>query len=312
MPEDPFGVPLRLSDRFLPMILTVFAAVETLAAVVVTLFPPTGTKSIVGTIVGFCILGLFAVLLGRERDKRADTERAQLGHDAKRAKELAAAARVEARRAKEETSALRAEVGPLLAMAERWYPKALISLAKHLADGDRPWLHIAKAEIDRSTGQISLVIQNTGGMPAFDVRVEHWGEISKVLVSQVLPAASKEAQELMARIEAGKFFETDYDTRENRLKHYGGGRHEQKRQMVRNGESFPYTVSDPTPELIKQLGLEGPRQVRLVGKITYTDGRDELKAEYPFCYQPFSLRFSADDVKHYFFQCPDQDLNVSR
>lgn len=180
------------------------------------------------------------------------------------------------------------------------------------AMGNRPWLFVVVDEINPSTGRIRLVIQNKGGTPAYKIRVEDWGEISRADVEggEVIPP--DRADEFQAQMEKMKFFRKEYDTRVTVGQGYGARSSASVQPMLEPGELFGYEFSDWTDELIKNLKLTGQRHRRFVASITYTDNTGTFTPP-PFnpCYEIKTFQIDAK-VEKRLLRCPDQDMNTSR
>jgi len=143
------------------------------------------------------------------------------------------------------------------------------------------------------------------------VKVEDWGEVSRLLESVSVPADSPDAKRLQERLAKMQFFEPEYDTREGKLPILGGRSQSAHLPMLKPDEVFEYMLTDWTPELIDKLKLEQPRQVRLVGTINYTDSRGTLRPDYRFCYQFLLIPGSRGEPQRRLIRCPDQGMNAS-
>jgi hypothetical protein len=180
-------------------------------------------------------------------------------------------------------------------------------------DATRPWLFIVNAQVEASTKRINLTVQNRGQTPAYDVYVEDWAEISKLIpkYAKVEPFEGDTA-DFLAKQEKMRFFDKEFDTRIGRLPDYGGRSGSMRSPMLIAGQSFDYMLSADPVEMAKALKLEQPRQVRFVGRISYTDVSKQLKPDFQFCYQTYVIRDKAGNVTVRVMACPDQDMNASR
>jgi len=82
--------------------------------------------------------------------------------------------------------------------------------------------------------------------------------------------------------------------------------------MLLPDDKFSYSLTDYTADLIRQLDLKPPRQIRFVGKISYTDQRKELLPDFSFCYEILALRDKSGNIQRRPMRCPDLDMNQSR
>ena len=163
---------------------------------------------------------------------------------------------------------------------------------------DRPWLFITSETIDQAAGNILLTIRNNGATPAYDVRVESWGEVSSIDTPRLL--TPEEAKDFEERL---KFFQKEYDTRTGVPPNYGGRSGNMRVAMVMPNEQINVIAHDDAPELIEHLTVKQPRHGRLRGEILYTNQAKTLKPDFQFCYEISRGRL---------FRCPDQDLNQSK
>jgi hypothetical protein len=186
----------------------------------------------------------------------------------------------------------------------------MVQIAIDLSQSRRPWLFIVSERLDPITGRIHLTVQNKGTTPAYNVIIEHWGEVSEVTKGESFEGELP--PEVEERLRLLKFFRKEYDSRTGVPPDYGGRSASMRIAMLQPDGMFEYSLTDETPEIVARLA-EKERHVRIAGRITYTDINRRLVADYPFCYETRTLNFLAGKPPRLiFFKCPDLDLNVSR
>src|SRR5207247_3740151 len=116
------------------------------------------------------------------------------------------------------------------------------------------------------TGRIRDFIQNKGKTPAYQIKIEHWSEVSKPMqrCATVVPVPEGFDPDNVT------FFEKAYDTRQSVLPDYGGASASARMDMLLpETEPIEYLLNDHTERLIKALQLDRA-QVRQGGKGSYT------------------------------------------